>query len=136
MCRYLIEKDYCKLCRAWRPGERWRKLADCNLATCKYSDSHLLRVLMHGSDTSPRTDPHVDQATESRNLAVSVIVRTVLVDGRPVMQEAAIAAAAVQPSHNNSSQEGRGYESRIIRVRYHPYARRRSILSAGGCGTR
>ncbi|KAJ7908079.1 hypothetical protein B0H13DRAFT_2331745 [Mycena leptocephala] len=44
MCRYSVERDYCKTCRRWRPEERWSKLADCNLETCRHSDIHRRRV--------------------------------------------------------------------------------------------
>ncbi|KAK6995746.1 hypothetical protein R3P38DRAFT_3288150 [Favolaschia claudopus] len=40
MCRYIVERDYCKLCRSWRPDVRFRKNVDCNDPNCRYSQAH------------------------------------------------------------------------------------------------
>jgi hypothetical protein len=61
MCRYIVERDWCRICRRWRAGQRWRKVsspryiilpnahsqtqfADCNHERCRHSDAHPSRV--------------------------------------------------------------------------------------------
>ncbi|KAF8196344.1 hypothetical protein K438DRAFT_2016858 [Mycena galopus ATCC 62051] len=98
MCPYLIERDFCKICRRWRPEQRWSKLADCNLETCRYSAAHFRRACR--SRRALLTGAPIRQR---RTLVWGRLVLRLAIqaDGGRRFMQAAVLPAASLPEHSH-----------------------------------
>ncbi|KAK6987721.1 hypothetical protein R3P38DRAFT_3291813 [Favolaschia claudopus] len=111
MCRYIVERDYCKLCRSFRPEVRFRKNVDCNDPNCRYSEAHhahprqvrLRRALFMGMLFGGGVPDHRNRR---RHLAERLLFMMMF---RRRLLEARLAAAAVVATADAAAQENHGH---------------------------
>jgi hypothetical protein len=119
MCRYIVERDWCRICRRWRPGQRWRKVSGRHIY---YSSPNSLlnpvRRLQHRKVSPQRCPPQQGASFSTCYFRYAVCVG-------PVISH--VDAVAPRIPNQKSPRLGRssGHQSRFSR-----WNRSR----AGGCG--